>query len=149
MDYYSGAPEPTDYDVNVNYNKGGSFFKRNSFLILIMLAIVIAVLLVVFFVMDDFIKPKYKNLDDDSYLSELSVAGGSLSPDFKKDIFKYTVVADSEYVSFDCKTSSKKAKLEGCDESIQVTDEKIVHSIRVEAEDTNVSKYYITIIKSE
>lgn len=58
MDYYSGAPEPTDYDVNVNYNKGGSFFKRNSFLILIMLAIVIAVLLVVFFCYGRFYKTK-------------------------------------------------------------------------------------------
>lgn len=150
MDYYSGAPEPMDdYNENMNYNSGGSFFKKNSFILLIILAIVIAGLLVVFFVVGDFAKPEYKELDDDSYLSELNVSGGVMSPDFVKDKFEYTVVSNSEYVTFECKKSSKKAKVQGCDEAIQVTDKEIVHSIRVEAEDTNVSKYYITIKKGE
>ena len=102
-----------------------------------------------FFVVGDFTKPEYEQLDDDSYLSELNVNGGTLSPDFAKDKFEYTVVANSEYVTFECKKSSKKSKVQGCDEAIQVTDKEILHSIRVEAEDTNVSKYHITIKKGE
>lgn len=150
MDYYSGAPEPTDYDGNVNYGKsGGNFFKNYSFIFLILLAIVIAVLIVIFFLTSDNYKPNYEELDDDSYLAELTVNGGTLTPEFTKDNFKYTVVADSDYVSFSCKLSSDKATLQGCKESIEVTDEEIVHSIRVEAEDTNVSKYYITIVRGE
>lgn len=147
MDYYSGAPEPVDYDGNSNFNGGKS--KNFSFILLIILAIVIAILMVVFFLTRNSIKPKYDQKDDNSYLSELVVSGGTLSPQFTKDNFKYTVVATSDYVSFSCKADSKKSKVQGCKESIEVTDKEIVHSIRVEAEDTNVSKYYITIVKGE
>ena len=148
MDYYSGAPEPMDYDGNNNYNSGKSF-KNVSFIVLIILAIVIAILMVVFFITSNNFKPDYDKKDDNSYLSELVVSGGEISPQFTKDNFKYTVVATGDYVSFSCKAASKKSKVEGCKESIEVTDKEIVHAIRVEAEDTNVSKYYITIVKGE
>ena len=149
MDYYSGAPEPTEYDVNTNFNKGGSFFKKNSFLVLTILAIAIAFLIVVFFVFADSSKPNYVQYDDDSYLSELMVMGGELDTEFKRDVFEYTVYLndDSQYVKFECEASSKKSKVQGCEESIEVTDNMPDYSIRVEAEDGNVSKYYFTFIK--
>jgi len=149
MDYYSGVPEPTDYDANVNFNKGGNFFKKNSFLVLLILAVVIAILIVVFFIVGDFSTPEYKQLNDDSYLSELVVRGGTLSPDFSKENFEYQLVANSENVSFECTASNKKAKITGCSDSVEVKDEKIVHEIIVEAEDTSISKYKITIIRSK
>lgn len=149
MDYYSGAPEPTDYDMNTNFNKGGNFLKKNSFLVLTVFAIAIAILIVVFFLFADSSKPSYEQYDDDSYLSELIVMGGELDTEFKRDNFEYKVYlnADSQYVKFECEASSKKSKVQGCEESIEVTKNMPVYSIRVEAEDGNVSKYYFTFIK--
>ena len=149
MDYYSGVPEPTDYDTNVNFNKSGNFFKNNSFVVLLILAAITLILIIVFFVVGDFSSPKYEQLDNDSYLSKLVVSGGVLTPEFSKENFEYVVVTNSDTVSFECTLSSKKSKVTGCDESIEVKDEEVLHEIIVEAEDTNISKYKITIVRGE
>jgi len=156
MDYYSGAPEPTDYDYNGNgsYNNGGGFnlgdfFRKNSLFILIGLAVIIAILMIIFLFTGDNNKPEYGKQDDDSYLSKLTVSGGSLEPEFSKELFEYKIYATSDYITFSCETSSKKAKVEGCDEGVLVDDEKVKYNIKVTAEDSNVTRYYFTIIKSD
>ena len=153
MDYYSGAPDPQGYDDfnNANYGNasgGNNFFKDNSTLILICLGVAIVILMLMFL----FITPskkEYNTLDKDSSLSSLEVFGGTLSPSFSKDVVKYKIEATSPNVSFDCKASSSKASVEGCDKSVEVTDGKVEYNIKVTAEDGNITRYYFTIVKAE
>lgn len=155
MDYYSGAPEPSEFDYN-NGSQGSSgsnifdFFKKNSFLVLLILAALIAVLIVVFFLTGGGDTPDYNTKDDDSYLSELYVSGGFMEPMFEPDVIKYKVVTDSDYVTFSCKARSSKAKVKGCENSVEVNEKKpVIHEIEVTAEDNNVTIYKITIEKKD
>ena len=75
--------------------------------------------------------------------------GGVLEPDFSSEEVRYTITAFSDYVTFDCKAASDKAKVEGCDESVEVKDEKVEYNIKVTAEDTNVTRYYFKIVRAE
>lgn len=157
MDYYSGAPEPSNYEFNNNgnYNNNpnkGSFFKNHSTLFLWILAIVIIGLIVIFFLIgNNGPKQKYNTEDNDSSLSDLEVYGGDLQSDFSSDVVKYKIVAYSDEVSFECTTSSKKSKVEGCgeDDFVKVEDEEVEYTIRVIAENGSVTKYYFTIISDE
>lgn len=154
MDYYSGAPEPNDYDYNNggNNSAGGgfsNFFRNYSFIFLIVLAIAIAALILIFLFTNKGSSAKYGTKDDNSYLKSLEVYGGVVEPDFSSEVFKYTITAYSDYVTFDCKAASSKAKVEGCDESVEVGDEKVEYNIKVTAEDTNVTRYYFKIVKAE
>lgn len=159
MDYYSGAPEPSDYEYN-NGGQGSSggdimgFFKKNSFLVLVLLAAIIAVLIVIFLLTTGGDEHNYDNKDKDSSLKELYISGGIIEPMFEPDVIKYRIVADSEFVTFTCEASSKKAKVEGCDDSVFVEDYIDVSAderfnIKVTAEDGNITRYYFTFIKSE
>lgn len=144
MDYYSGAVEMPDYEQNTNFNKRSS--KKGSFWILLLLAVVIVVLTVVFIVFGKEEEKGYEKLDKDSYLSSLSIESGVLSPKFDKNVFEYIVVANSDTIKIKCEASSKKAKVEGCNKTLELKENRVQHTIRVEAEDTNVSKYYLTIV---
>lgn len=159
MDYYSGAPEPNDYDYN-NGSQGSSggdfigFFKKNSFLVLVILAALIAILIVVFLLTTGGEGRNYETKDKDSTLKELYVSGGIIEPMFEPDVIKYRLIADSEFVTFTCEASSDKAKVEGCDDSISVEDYIDVpaderFNIKVTAEDGNITRYYFTIIRAE
>lgn len=157
MDYYSGAPEPNDYEFNNNGNYNNNhnkrnFFKEHSTLFLWILAIIIIGLIVIFFLIgNNGPKQKYNTEDNDSSLSDLDVYGGDLQSDFSSDVVRYDVVAYSDEVSFKCTTSSKKAKVEGCGEKdiVKVEDEEVEHTIRVIAENGSVTKYYFTIVSDE
>lgn len=153
MDYYSGAPDPNDFE----YNNGGSssgggmanFFRNYSFIFLIVLAIGIAALILIFLFSSKDTSNQYGTKDDNSYLKSLEVYGGVIDPKFSSEEFKYTITAFSDYVTFDCKAASDKAKVEGCDESVEVTDGKVEYNIKVTAEDTNVTRYYFKIVRAE
>lgn len=150
MDYYSGAPEPNDYEFDNNSGGGsGNFFRDHSFLVLLGLAILIAILIVVFLLTSNSKTINYKTEDDNSYLKELHVYGGTLDPEFSSEVIKYTITADSDYITFECKAASDKAEVEGCDDSVSVGDEKVTYNIKVTAEDSNITRYYFTIIKSQ
>jgi len=155
MDYYSGAPDPSQYEYNDSGNRHsgglGDFFKNNSFLVLLILAIVIAVCIFIFIFTSNSKKPNYNTEDKNSYLKSLEVYGGTIEPAFDSEVTKYTIVADSDYVSFECTPASKKSKVDGCGdkESVKVEDDKVSYDIKVTAEDGNVTRYYFTIIKSE
>lgn len=150
MDYYSGAPEPTDYEYNGNnVGRSGNFFKNNSFLLLLGLAILIAVFIVIFILTSKNNKPNYEYEDDNSYLEKLTVYGGTIEPSFSSEVINYTIVADTDYITFECKAASDKAKVEGCDDSVEVQDKKFEYNIKVTAEDSNVTRYYFEIIKAE
>lgn len=159
MDYYSGAPEPNDYDYN-NGGQGSSggdfigFFKKNSFLVLVILAALIAILIVVFLLTTGGEGRNYETKDKDSTLKELYVSGGIIEPMFEPDVIKYRLIADSEFVTFNCEASSDKAKVEGCDDSVYVEDYIDVSAderfnIKVTAEDGNITRYYFTFIRAE
>ena len=153
MDYYSGAPEPNDYNLDNggSYNGSGSnlnnFFKNKSTIILVCLAIAIVILFILFLFTGSGSAKDYNTLNRDSTLSELKVIGGKLEPSFSSDVIKYNIIADSSSVSFECKASSNKAKVEGCDESISVGNEEISYNIKVTAEDGNITRYYFKIVK--
>lgn len=152
MDYYSGTPEPNDYDNGGTTSSGdgfGDFFRNHSFLFLLILAVIIAVLIVVFVLTSKGASSNYEGKDDNSYLKSLEVYGGVIEPEFSSEVVKYTITAYSDYVTFDCKAASDKAIVEGCDESIEVLDEKVEYNIKVTAEDTNVTRYYFKIVKAE
>lgn len=149
MDYYSGAPEPNDYEFNNKRQNKGNFFKNHSTLFLWILAIIIIGLIVLFFLIGNKgPKQKYNTEDNDSSLSNLEVYGGNLESDFSSDVVKYNIVAHSDEVSFKCTASSKKAKVEGCGEKdfVKVEDEEVEYVIRVIAENGSVTKYYFTIV---
>ena len=155
MDYYSGAPEPSDYEYN-NGGQGSSggdimgFFKKNSFLVLVLLAAIIAVLIVIFLLTTGGDEHNYDNKDKDSSLKELYISGGIIEPMFEPDVIKYKVVTDSDYVTFSCKARSSKAKVKGCEDSVEVNEKKpVIHEIEVTAEDNNVTIYKITIEKKD
>ena len=153
MDYYSGAPDPNDFEYNNGGgNSGGgmaNFFRNYSFIFLIVLAIGIAALILIFLFTSIDTSGQYGAKDDNSYLKSLEVYGGVLEPDFSSEEVRYTITAFSDYVTFDCKAASDKAKVEGCDESVEVKDEKVEYNIKVTAEDTNVTRYYFKIVRAE
>ena len=155
MDYYSGTPAPDDYNFNNGNGYGDSgdgsnnFFKNNTVLILICLAIAIVILIVIFLFTGKGSPRNYNILDRDSTLSELEVFGGELDPSFSPEIIKYDIIATSPDISFDCKASSDKAKVEGCSNSVSVEDEEVSYNIKVTAEDGNITRYYFKIVKSE
>jgi len=153
MDYYSGAPEPNDFDYN-NGGQGSSggnifdFFRKNSFLVLIILAVIIVILIVIFLLTAGGESPNYETRDKDSSLSELYVSGGIIEPMFSPDVIDYTVIADYDYVTFTCKAKSDKAKVEGCDDGVLVDDkDTIEYDIKVTAEDGNITRYHMKIKK--
>lgn len=156
MDYYSGSPEPSDLDYE-NGNQGSSgenifdFFRKNSFLILVILAALIAILIVIFLLTSGGKAPDYETKDKDSYLSELYVSDGTMEPMFAPDVFKYKITSDSEYVTFECEARSEKAKVEGCDGEGVMVDEKkpVSYDIKVTAEDGNITRYRFTIEKAD
>ena len=152
MDYYSGAPDPNEFD----YNNGGgnssggmsNFFRNYSFIFLIILAIGIAALILIFLFSEKDTSGTYGTKDDNSYLKSLEVYGGVIEPKFSSEEFRYTIKAFSDYITFDCKAASSKAKVEGCDESVEVTDGIVEYNIKVTAEDTNVTRYYFKISRA-
>ncbi len=151
MNYYSGGSDEFNDDFEFEEeDDSGRFkipFKFNIKLVLLILAIVIAILIFIYVKSLENTHYNYKQEDKDSSLSKLYVYGGELSPSFSSDVVKYNITAVSDEVSFSCEASSKKAKVEGCDEVIKVTDEKVKYNIKVIAEDTSVTRYYLTIEK--
>ena len=152
MDYYSGAPDPNEFEYNTNGSSGGgfsNFFRSYSFIFLLILAVGIAALILIFLFSNKGGGEVYGTKDDNSYLKSLEVYGGIIEPSFSSKEFRYTITAFSDYVTFDCKAASDKAKVEGCDESVEVKDEKVEYNIKVTAEDTNVTRYYFKIVRAE
>lgn len=153
MDYYSGAPEPTDYnfDDNGNVPKGNRFFKNYSFFVLLGIAAVIILFIVIFLFTSKNSAPEYNKKDSNSYLESLVVFGGRLNTSFDSKTFKYEVEAtSSNYITFECEVASKKSKVEGCKDSIEVKPGEVVeHNIKVTAEDGNITRYYFKITKSK
>lgn len=155
MDYYSGVPEPSDYDDGKeDLNTGNSFndfFQKNSTYILIGLAALIVILVIIFFFVVVGSGPEYNTKSDDGTLLTLDVSGGVLEPAFSKEIKDYTIVAESDYITFDCKASHDKAKVEGCDEEVEVLEDEdeTKYEIKITAENNSVTRYRFTIIKNE
>lgn len=153
MNYYSGGSDEFDDEFEFegdDDDNDGRFkipFQFNIKLVLLILAIIIAILIFIYVKSLGNTHYNYKQEDKDSSLSRLYVYGGELSPSFASDVVKYNITAVSDEVSFSCEASSKKAKVEGCDEVIKVTDEKIKYNIKVTAEDSSVTRYYLTIEK--
>lgn len=156
MNYYSDS-DNSEFDDN-NLNNDSSYgnikpphriFKSTSTIILLVLVVIIIVLLTYFILnRNNYDSPDYNTQDKDSSLSQLSVNGGRLEPDFAPDVIRYTVIAEEDVISFECQQSSSKAKVEDCDKVFEVTDEEITHNIKVTAEDGNITRYYLTIKKS-
>ena len=88
--------------------------------------------------------------DTNSKLSSLTVNGGSLNPAFDKETKEYTITLNptntEENITFSCETVSSKAIVTGCDEVISLKGKMgTIHTIRVEAEDTSVTRYTFNI----
>lgn len=152
MDYYSGAPEPTDYDFdnNGNVQKGNKFFKNYSFFVLLGIAALVGIFIFIFLSSSANNAPEYNKDDDNSYLKSLIVFGGYLDKPFDKENFKYEIEANSTHVQFECELESKKAEVEGCDLGVEVIPGEVVeHCIKVTAQDGNVTRYYFKISKSD
>ena len=144
MDYYSGQPEiETDEIPDESLGIWG-MMKKYSFIVLIVLAIVIVILTVIFFSTGGGAAPKYNTLDRDSFLSSLEVSGGQLEPEFDSKVFNYTIRANEKILSFTCKTSSDKAKIDGCKKTVRTNLGS--YEIAVTAEDGNVTRYRFEII---
>ena len=153
MDYYSGVPEPNDYeeDGREDINTGNGFkdfFQKHSTLVLIVLAIVIVILFIIFAFVVPNSSPDYNKKSSDGTLSELKVVGGSLESSFSKEEKNYVVYANSNYITFTCKASSDKAVVEGCDEEVEVTSDDMTYSIKITAENSSVTRYYFVIKKA-
>ena len=91
--------------------------------------------------------PKKSN---DSYLSELIVAGGDISPKFNKDTSSYNVVVpyEMEKLNVTYKTSNGKAKVEILNNDNLLVDFVNTVQVKVTAEDGSVRIYTINAKRS-
>lgn len=154
MDYYSGTPDPEDYsyinpgsDENPNDNKN-SFFKTHYNAIMIGLACLIALFMLMLFLTGNNSGNVDDVLDSNSNLSELTVTGGTMIPDFMSGTIRYTIRAKTSRISFSCTAVSTNSTILGCDDEIEVIDDKITHEIVVTSKNGNKTTYYLTIVKA-
>lgn len=155
MDYYSGTPEPENYsytspgsneDPNDNKN---SFFKAHYNAIMIGLACLIALFMLILFLTGNNSGNVDDVLDSNSNLSELTVTGGTMAPDFMSGTVRYTIRAKTSRISLSCKTVSDDSTVFGCDDVIEVMDDKTTHEIVVTSKNGNKTTYYLTIVKAQ
>lgn len=154
MDFYSGSGgnnyvgNTPDFEKQNNFK---DFFNENSSIILIIVAMIITLMISGFLLFGVGGGRVQSGKDTNKYLKTLSVDYGSLDPAFDKKTTEYTVRVPLDVVSvrFTCEAESIKAVIKGCDEDVVLdTDHsKTKHEIRVEAEDTGVKRYNITIIR--
>lgn len=79
-------------------------------------------------------------------LSELYVEGSELKPKFKSSTYNYTLNTEENSLYIGCKTKSKKAKVNGCNDEIGLKTGSNIHEITVSYEKKK-KVYKIEIIK--
>ena len=88
-----------------------------------------------------------KEKDSNSNLSYLRITNATITPTFTKDKYNYTVETTSNSVRISCNKESSKAKVDGCNKEINVTEKAYKHVIKVTSEDGGFKKYTLNIVK--
>lgn len=108
------------------------------------IAFIVIVVIILAVVLSCGIKEKDKN----NNLSYLKVIGATITPEFNKNKYSYTLNAASDIVKISCNRESSKASVEGCNKEIKVSDNGVKHVIKVTAENGDFKKYTLNILKA-
>ena len=89
----------------------------------------------------------FKEKDKNANLAYLRFTNATITPQFNKNKYTYTVETSSDVVRVICSKQSQKAKVSGCNKEISISDTEVKHLIKVTAENGDSKKYVLNISK--
>lgn len=88
-----------------------------------------------------------KDKNNNSNLGYLRVSNATITPEFDKNKYNYSVITTSDKINISCGSESSKSKIEGCNKDINIDTNIFKHVIKVTAEDGSFKKYTLNITK--
>ena len=137
-----------NYDVEYENSSDQSLYndgedKKPKLVLIIGGIILLLIIILIFF----FACSGNDNKSTNNYLTNISVANGTLMPAFEKNTLNYSISVDADFTTVSCATESSKATTEGCNKRVYLNHDCEEHIIKVTSESKEVRKYVLNICK--
>lgn len=131
-----------------NYEESDEYIdeeKHSRWPFIIIGFIVIIILLLIF--VSCGMKNTDENKDKNNNLKYLKIENGTITPEFNRNEYAYSVSTESNSVKFMCEAESVKASIDGCNKEISIYNNSIKHIVRITSEKGNTKRYIFSISK--